>query len=719
MTINSLGDPTMRHPSATLLLTFRSTLAVLLLLLWAWGASPLFAQEEEATTEDEELPTTLDEIEVSASYSLNRETPVDGVALSRDEIVKLPTFADDLFRAINLVPGTSGNDVSSAFSVRGAPFGEVLVRLDGVELFEPFHLKDFSGVFSVVDPQVVDGIEIFPGAFPATYGDRSAAVVDLTTRRPSSQATRTGLSLSSVYFTRADRFGDRDRGAGLVSLRRGWLDVVFNLVGDDEEEEEEGAPEYTDLFAKADWTLDDRTDVGVWLLWADDTLDSSEREEDGTLEAINSSYGNTWLVGRGQRLFDNSTVGSARLFAGRVDRDRQAAEAEGESDFDVRDERQLDLFGLAVESSFQLSRRHLLDVGFEARSYRADYDYDVARRFTDPIAGVGSGSAFSALDDEINGESYALWVSDRWRLGKSLVAEVGLRYDRQTWLAEDDDQISPRFNLVYDLGNAGVLRAGWGHVHQSHRPNELFVEDGDTVFYPAERAEHRTLGWERTFDGLRLRLDAFQRVGTDLRPLYVNLFSPLVLFPEGTPDRVRLEPDRSRAQGFEIFAQGRRGKRLNWWASYAWSEVEDRVDQVWVPRSNDQTHAFTLSVGTRLGRWSLDAVFLYHTGWPITDVSARLAEGGTQIEPILGPLYGERVDDYHRLDVRLSRSFQLDWAELQLYFDIQNLYNRENERGFEFGEEAFQVQADGSVLVVPEVDTWLGMVPSFGLTWSF
>ena len=697
--------------------TLRRTATALLILLWTWGPSMALAQEEASAPDEEQLTTTLDEIEVSASYSLNRETPVEGVALSRDEILKLPTFADDLFRAINLVPGASGNDVSSAFSIRGAPFGEVLVRLDGVELFEPFHLKDFAGVFSVVDPQVVDGIEIIPGSLPAPYGDRSAAAVDLTTRRPSDKATRTGLSLSSVYFSRGQRFGSEDRGAALFSVRRGWLDVVFNLVGDDEEEEEEGAPEYTDLFAKADWTLDDRTDVGVWLLWADDTLDSSEVEDEGTLENINSSYGNAWLVGRGQRLFDDA-VASARLFAGRVDRDRLAAEEDGESDFDVRDERKLDIFGLSAESSFQLGDRHLLDVGFEARSYRSAYDYVVARRFTDPIADLGSTTDAVSFDDTINGESFGLWVSDRWRLNSNLVAEVGLRYDQQTWLDEDDDQISPRVNLVYDLGNAGVLRAGWGHVHQSQRPNELAVEDGDTNFYTAERAEHRTIGWERSFDDFRLRFDAFQRLGTDLRPRYVNLFSPIVLFPEGSPDRLRIEPDRFRAQGFELFAQGKGGSRVNWWASYAWSEVEDRIDQAWVPRSNDQTHALTLSLGTRLWRnWNLDAVFLYHTGWPITEVTATLEDGN--IVPQLGPLYGERVDDYHRLDVRLSRSFRLDWADLQLYFDIQNIYNRENERGFEFGEAAFQPQPDGSVLVQPEVDTWLGMVPSFGLTWSF
>ncbi|MEM1179475.1 MAG: TonB-dependent receptor [Acidobacteriota bacterium] len=674
---------------------------------------------ESGTPEEESEPavTELDEITVSASYSLNRDTPVDGVALSRDQIVDLPTFADDIFRAINLVPGTSGDDVSAAFSVRGAPYEEVLVRLDGVELFEPFHLKDFSGALSILDGELIDGIDIFPGAFPAVYGDRSAGVVDLTSRRPLNTKNRAGISLTTATLSRGQRFGDNDRGSGLLSLRRGWLDVVFGLVGEDDEEEEEGAPEYADFYGKADWAIDESTDIGVWGLWADDSLEQTETEEDGTRENVNSSYGNAWLVGRGQRLWSSTALSTARVLAGRVDRDRIAGESEGSTDFDVRDNRQLDIFGFSTESSLELGR-HLLDFGFEARSYTADYDYAVARSFTDPVSQIGGTAPVSSFLGEVSGESYAAWISDRFRLGDRLVAEVGLRYDRQTWLPETDDQIAPRLNVVYDLGDAGALRAGWGYAHQSQRPNELQVQDGDFNFYAAERAEHRTLGWERPFEKFSLRLDAYQRLGTDVRPRFINLFSPTVLFPEGTPDRLRIEPDRTRAQGVELFLQGRGNSRFTWWASYSWSESEQRVGGEWIPVAIDQTHAVTLSAGYQLGRWKLDAVWQYHTGWPVTALDARLDADG-DIEPLPGPIYGDRVDDYHRLDLRLSRQFSFSWADMLLYFDIQNAYNRDNVRGFEYGPEAFSVGDDGAVAVTPTVDEWLGVIPSFGVTWSF
>ncbi|MEM1203992.1 MAG: TonB-dependent receptor [Acidobacteriota bacterium] len=680
-------------------------------------------------------PPALDEIVVSSSYSLNRTEPTASVMLTRKEILELPTFADDLYRAVALLPGTSSNDVSARFSVRGGRHEETLVELDGIELFEPFHLKDFAGALTILDPDVIGGLDLTPGGAPAAYGDRMGGVLSMTTRSPTAPERRLGGSLVNAYFSAGDTFGDDGeggrRGAWLGSLRRGYLDIVFDLVGgDDEGEEEEGAPQYWDAFGKVDWSFSERSSAVATLLGAGDSLDSSETEEDGAFESTDSTYGNQWLWLNHAHLPSDRAVATTRLYAGRVDRDRTASEDGGETDFEVRDERTLDLFGGEHGWSLQLGDRHLLDVGVEARSFDATYDYLNMRDFDDPVSGLGEVPDLPRFLENRSGESYAAWISDRMRITPRLTAEVGVRYDRQTWLDSapgtpqvDDDQVSPRLNLVWDLGSAGLLRAAWGHAHQSQRPHELQVEDGETRFFGAERAEHRGLGWERVFGpALTLRVDAYQRLITDPRPRYTNLFNPVVLFPEGSPDRIRIDAERSEARGLELFAQGRRGGRFSWWASYAWSEIEDLEDGQWIPRDNDQTHSLTLNAGYTVGPWQLNAAWIYHTGWPITAISAELVpgpDGEPTVLPIAGPRFGDRVDDYHRLDIRGSRAWRLQDSELTLYVDVQNLYGRENERGYELGEDAFRVQADGTVEVVPTIDTWLGIVPSFGVTWRF
>ena len=61
----------------------------------------------------------LDEIVVTSTFSILKDEPISGTALSREEILDLPHFADDLFRAVMVLPGTAAGDISGRFAVRG------------------------------------------------------------------------------------------------------------------------------------------------------------------------------------------------------------------------------------------------------------------------------------------------------------------------------------------------------------------------------------------------------------------------------------------------------------------------------------------------------------------------------------------------------------------------------------------------------------------------
>ena len=422
------------------------------------------------------LPVPLDEIVVSARFSLLRDQPVAGAALSREQIRQLPHFGDDLYRAVSVLPGTSENDFSSRFNVRGGFHDEILVRLDGLEIYEPFHLKDFQGVFTILDPETIGAVDLIPASFPAEYGDRMSAVLDLTTTRPAVRRTSLGISFSNAWVGTSGAFAD-DKGRWLVSARRGYLDVILNFVDDAKEEgegEETPSPRYWDLLGKLDYDLRPDQSLSLKVLAADDTLDLSEHLPRETTE-VETAYGNTVLGLSHLAILGSRTVVDTILSATRVDHSRRGLGLEPDRFFELDDEREFDVVALRQDWSADLADRHFLKWGVEARQFSADYVYFNSLEDNDaiddprfpPLSGV------TLFEDRFSGEQYSLYAADRMRIGNRLTAEIGARYDRAT--LTEDDLFSPRINLVYELAHQSVVRAGWGYFYQTQRPYELQV----------------------------------------------------------------------------------------------------------------------------------------------------------------------------------------------------------------------------------------------------
>lgn len=695
-----------------------SSLPLLLAILLL--SAPLAAQTE---GEDAPAETTLDEIVVTAKFSILEEEPVGAAGLDREEIMELPHFGDDLYRAVMVLPGTASGDITGRFAVRGGLHREILARLDGVELFEPFHLKDFQGIFTILDPQVMGGVDLIPSGFPAEYGDRLGSVLDLRSRVPSARRTNLGISFSNAWFGTAGTFGD---GAGhyLASLRRGYLDIVLKLAPDDEEDDEDPAPRYWDSFVSVGYQLGASQSLALKVLAADDSLTFTEHDFDESTD-ITTGYGNDYVWLSHQGLLGSRAFVDTIVSAGRVSNDRQGQGLDGDEVAEVFDDRAVDILALRQDWNVQPSERHYLKWGLEARAYDASYVYRnfqrAFNRIDDPR--FPPGEILRSFADDFDGEQYALYAADRLRLGRHLTAEVGLRYDSQT--LTDEEQTSPRLNLVHDLGaGSSLVRLGWGRFYQSQRPHELGVEFGETAFHPAERSEHWTVGFEKQLRRLVLRADAYRREVADPRPRWETLFDPFSPFPEFASDVVKIAPTEAVAEGLELYVSRRGGGKFDWWLSYALSQVEDRLDGVWTQRSIDQTHALTWNASYRPSRkWNLNWVFTYHTGWPATDLTAELVfadDGSAQLVHSVGPFYAERHDDYHRLDLRASRTTRFEKrGELTFFIDVQNLYNRENARGVDVEEEAFHRADDGSIVVTFPQEDWLGLMPSFGVSWEF
>ncbi len=659
----------------------------------------------------------LNEVVVAPStFSFFQQSTGSVNYLDRDSIRNTPHLSDDVYRVLTTLPGVSNNDVGASFNVRGGQYREVNVTLDGMELYEPFHVKDFSGVFSIIDSEIIGGLELVSGGYTAESGNALSGLLKMKSAEPTESRSSAGASFSTAQFRTEGTFAE-GLGSYLFSGRRGWLDLLLSFADEEEEgEKSESSIAYWDTFGKLTYAFNSNQKLSFHVLVADDIFEEEEVEE-GEISNIDSGYANQnyWLTL--DSIWTNRLSSRSMLYAGKLDENQDQDSEELNESYDFKFDRTYDFFGFKQDWEFEATPNFLLRSGFDWRTGDASYAWASVYENTDPLVGTSREVSNFALDTE--GDHLAAYMSGRFRLSDALVAEIGMRYDDFEYI--DDAPLSPRFNLAYQLNESSALRFAYGQYHQAQRLFELAVEDGETEFqHQAERATHYTIGYEtRLAKDINFRIEAFRKEIKDPNPYYINLFEVINIAPFLADDRVGIYADEAEIDGVEIVLKRDSGSKLSWFASYTWSQADDMINGVAVPRQWDQEHALTAAVNYRRNRrWNFNAAWTYHTGWRITPFEFTAdanAENGYTFT--LGQLNSEKLSAYHRLDLRVNRAiFRENGRGFNLYIDVQNLYNRANPAGY----EDLKVETiDGVPTLTYDKGEWLPILPSLGVNWIF
>jgi len=653
------------------------------------------------------LPSFVEEVIVTPGRRAIIQQATSGQRVIHDaDALVVPAQGNDMSRVLQLLPGVAAADSSAALHVRGSETQDVALVLDGLELYEPFHVEAYQSPFSFVDSSIIQSTEFLAGGFTADLGDRNGGVIRMTTAGPEEgypNEIAVG-TLNSRYSHSAPLSGRS--GAWLFSVRTWYPEALWESIDFGEEDLD---PRFSDLYFKVSMNVSPRTIISTHGLLAHDELDFIEPE---AIEQVNNSNTSGYLWVRGLHIWSPSLYSDTVLSGGRIQRSRRGTAEPDDILIRVVDDRDVTFQGLRHDMSWQANDRQLLKFGFDTRRLTAEYDYSNIEE--------ESGTPRSDLLLRPGGSSFAVYVAYRAALGQKFAAEVGLRWDRQSYIG--DTQISPRLNGIWHLGKRSELRLGLGDSYQSQRINELQVEDGVTEFVPAELSRQADLTFQHGFErGFGFRMDLYYRRLTDVQPHYENTLDTLELFPEAEPDRVLVAPDESTLRGMELLLSSASSKRFNWWVSYTLSEAEDDIAGVDVPRSWDQRHAGRFLLGYRpSSQWLFSLSGSVHTGWPLTPVTGEvvtLPDGSLDIDESLGPRNSERLSAYARLDLKVSRTFTTRSGRLRLDLDVLNLTDRRNACCVD--EFIFSLNPDGTITEQREIDNWLGITPSFTVVWSW
>ncbi len=689
------------------------------------------------------MPTAFRLAEVTVvpgSFSFMEAGTAMRQRITRTDIETAP-FGEDLFRAVSRLPGLSSGDYGAAFSIRGGRNDETLVLIDGLELYEPYHLKDFAeGALSIIDVETIDGVELLTGGFPAHYGDKRSGVMNITSRTPREDGTRLSVSASVInaHAQAEGTFANR-RGAWLVSGRSGYVDLLLSMIN----KKETKAPRYRDLFGTARYKLHPNHSLALNALHAHDSYRFSINGTTGfndtiqTVEAANNQYGNSyvWLTLRslfGQYLSVRTLASLGSVTATRAGDEHhllRPIELYG-----VQGKRNFSLQTLKQDFTYQRSNRNVLDWGYDVRSVNADFDWEnrVTQNPDDPTPDTtGFYPRITRRSKKQDGRTIGAYVSDRLQLFNPLTLELGVRYDGATYTHDSD--WSPRLHALVRLSDDNSLRFGWGHYRQRQGIADENAFDRLNRYFPSELSKQWTLGLEHRYaDGGILRAEAYHKSGSLLRPILRNWKGGINVFPESAEDRILVYPQTTTSKGLELYYDRNLGRRVSVRTGYALAAVEERVSRIdhvndplkppfdsTHPWPQDQRHALNMDVSYRAGRnWTITSGLTFHTGWPYTDelgVPVRKRNGTMDLAVRPDSLYGKRLPAYQRLDLRVTRRKVTANGEFRFFFEVINLTNHENVLGYDI----FRVHdAAGALRLVRETETWFTILPSLGVAWQ-
>ncbi len=621
------------------------------------------------------------------------------VALESRQFRELPATAEtDILRGLQLLPGIqAASDFSSGLYVRGGGPDQTLVLLDQIPLYNPAHA---FGFFSTFNADAIRDMSLHKGTYPANYGGRLGAVLDVANRDGNRHhfAAQGGVSVIAARTTLEGPVGD---GSWMFSGRRTYLDPVLAAMrrsGID-------VPDYYfyDVNLKVNQDFGNRDKTSVSAYFGNDLLDFELTDATSfLLEWGNHAATTKWTHIFSPRVFGNFLAAWSRY--------------QSVTSFNLVETPLLFrsvISDLSLKSDFDcyLSSEHTLNLGAIASRFDFDYQQSFNRE--------------SQLDVSIRPFELAAYAQDEWRIDALTTARIGLR---ASYFSEGDRlHAEPRISLSRVLGETTRAKLSTGTYHQHLQliategfnggdvwiPLDDTVQPGAATQFAAGVDWNPSNEWQITgdcyYNTLRNLVTVDTRVASDSAD------------EDNTAEEIFITDGTGSAKGIELFAQ-KRGGALRGWIGYAlgWTrrEFAEINEGEPFPLKHDRRHDFSLVATWRRDRWTFGLTQVYATGQAFTPASARYSMRAPAIGTLLpddlllpAAKNSARLLPYHRLDLSIKRSISLFDVDWELYLQVFNAYNRRNEWFVQYDTSEEEVD--------PEVVNMLPILPTLGINFAF
>ncbi len=570
----------------------------------------------------------------------------------------------DVFRSLQYLPGVrSTGDVSARYYVRGSSSNENLVTLNGITIYNPFHA---FGMFSVIDPDMINSVEFYKGGFTAEEGDRLSSVMNIITK-DGNKNNYDGSVTTSFLTAKTLIEGPIPYGSFIVTGRKSYSTAILKKFLNDQ-----SAPiNFYDLSFKLNYDNPNFIKGSKFIITSfisgDELNNNSPYIEN--MNWSNKILGLDWFQLTDSPLYYELGV-SWSSFSGNVDPKLSSAKPRNN---------QLDDITLKMDFNYIFESKDEFSLGAEIKNLNTTLFLENSFGVVSNLGGQGT-----------NISVYGKYKFMRYN---NFGADVGVRVVAASLTSSDSNPffLQPRVNLTYRVFPAVALKASWGIYEQEvttlSDENEVISLFEPWAIIPSYLKPAGSIQYSAG-----VTTDFTQDISLDIQGYYKTMQNIPTL---NDYKIVSTDPDlisaTGESYGWEFLFRLNKNP-VAFTASYTLSwAYKDVNGWLYYPRY-DSRNSVDLTLGYNFGNgWQASAVWIYSTGLPFTQSL------GFYNKLYFGDLYSAwpiyenylpfqvlsdkdlgRLPDYHRLDLSLSKSFNISSVKFQFDASIINVYNRAN-----------------------------------------
>jgi len=692
---------------------------------------------------DFELKTMIisgDDVTVTAERQRFKEkVEVSRVNLGLREIKNTPAFVEaDLFRTLQLLPGvTSTNDFSSALVVRGGSTDENLILLDGIELYNPYHL---GGVFSTFNANAISDAEFIAGGFPANYGNRLSSVLQITSKE--------GNSKNGKYFNK-QRFGkywDLSQVQGEISLlsskflaegpiykgswmwsyRRTYFDKLADLyyMIKPNKSDVDWKYYFWDTQGKIIHNISSKNRLTFSTYLGQDVLSMKLGDSNDDID-FDWDWGNftnslQWRYVPNSIFLSTLSVANTNF---KFDVNLQISEQDSLGNSQTNKIivfNEINDWTIKEKLDWYFSNKHTLTAGFEYKQLGMQFKFGI-----DDV---------TYYDQNQKPYILSFYLQDKWHISPFLTFQPGLRISK--YELHDELYVEPRFGFKYLLNENLALKGAWGKYKQF-----LFTTNDDNAilnivdFWQPIPANYKAKSLHQCILGIEQWLG--KGYFASLEAYYKPYDNVLTNNPNNNP--VDQNDDyiegTGEVYGIEFLLRKNFGK-LTGWLGYSYiynrqyydfngdGEINADIGEIFAPHS-DQPHTLNIVANYALNKKNNFGITLSNSsGRPYTptvgytytqNIISGQGGGDTFNDPygnlteLTGLKNSVRYPTYLRVDVSWSHKISPFGWNGNFKFQIINVTNHFNTLLYDWDLEEKEVTAIGM----------FPFFPSFGIEFKF